>query len=224
MLVFSLRTWPKAQYLARALEIPPEAWEFPFLIVPVGGPEVSVFEAFERPNFGGLTERLKAMTKPLAAAAYADPWVKREVLADSKLAVAFHTGTTLEVVRELSARDGYEVMSMAEAIEARGDDVADLGDDLGGEGLLDRHGWLRDRWLGVDDDEVLRRTLSLPTWSTRHHSAAFWLASRPADWGRLAELGASAELMAALGGLVGEDLGHPVLATRWAQTVMAPVQ
>lgn len=39
MLVFSLRTWPKAQYLARALDVPPEAWEFPFLIVPVGAPK-----------------------------------------------------------------------------------------------------------------------------------------------------------------------------------------
>ena len=221
--MFSLRTWPKAQYLAKALEIPPEAWEFPFLIVPVGGPEVSVFEAFERPNFGGLTERLKAMTKPLAAAAYEDPWVKRELLADSKLAVAFHSGTTVEVVRDLSARDGYRVMSMAEAMDDRGTGAAEVEDDFEGEGLLDRHGWLRERWLGVDDDEMLRRTLSLPAWSTRHHSAAFWLASRPGDWSRLAELGARPAVMSALGELVTEDLAHPVLAKRWAQTVIAPV-
>jgi len=224
MLVWSLRTWPKAQYLARALSIPPEAWEFPFLIVPVGGPEVSVFEAFERPNFGGLTERLKALTKPLAAAAYEDPWVKRELLAESKLAVAFHSGTSVEVVRELSLADGYRVVSMAEALAERGQSAADVGDDFASEGLLDRQGWLREQWLGCDDDEMLRRTLALPPWSSRHCSAAFWLASRVDDWARLRELGASDQAMGALGGLIEDDLAHPVLTRRWAQTVMAPVQ
>jgi hypothetical protein len=215
MLVWSLRTWPKAQYLARALEIPAQAWEVPFLMVPVGGPEVSVFEAMERPNYGGLTERLKALTKPLAAAAYEDPWVKRSLLADSKLAVAFHTGASMALVAELSAKDGYRVMTMAEALAERGDDAEALGEGLEGEGLLDAHGRMREAWTGLEDDEVVRRTLALPVWSGRHHSAAFWLASRREDWGRLRELGASEEAMAALSALVHEDLEHPVIVERW---------
>ncbi|HHH29589.1 MAG TPA: hypothetical protein ENK57_14755 [Polyangiaceae bacterium] len=84
------------------------------------------------------------MTKPLAAA-YDDPWVKAELLAESKLAVAFHTGTTISVVRELSSKDGYRVVSMAEATAERGQAGGDLGEDLAGEGLLDHHGWLRER-------------------------------------------------------------------------------
>lgn len=215
MLVWSLRTWPKAQYLARALEIPAQAWEFPFLMVPVGGPEVSVFEAMERPNFGGLTERLKALTKPLAAAAYEDPWVKRALLAESKLAVAFHTGASMDLVRELSAKDGYRVVSMAEAMAERGDEVEALDDALEGEGLLDAHGRLRERWTGLDDDEVVRRTLALPVWGRRHHSAAFWLASQRPFWERLRSLGASDEAMQALSALIREDLEHPVIVERW---------
>jgi hypothetical protein len=213
MLVWSLRSWPKAQYLARALGIPVDAWEFPFLLVPVGGPEVSVFEAMDRPNFGGLTERLKALTKPLAAAAYDDPWIKAELLADSKLAMAFHTGATVELVTELSRRDGYRVVTMAEALQARGDACAE---DLHDEGLLDMHARWRRAWRvdGVKDEAILGETLKRGSWSTHLHSAAFFLASCP-DWSPVAAHEQAAD---ALAKLVLDDLEHPILARRLAKT------
>ena len=94
MLVWHLRSWPKAQYLAQALGIPPAAWEIPFLFASLGGPEISVFEAYDKPELGGLTARLKALTKPLSQVAHKDMWARDHLFTSDQLAVAFHPGTT----------------------------------------------------------------------------------------------------------------------------------
>jgi hypothetical protein len=211
LIVFSLRTWPKAQYLARALGIPTNAWDIPFLFAQLGGPELSVFEAMERPNLGGLTARLKALTKPLAAAAYTDPWVSSEVLGGGQVAVAFHPGVDSAQVREMSARDGYRVVDVADALTAR---RAELDETLANEGLLDGHAALRSRWLNDGMGDVLERTVALPVWDRRHHSAAFYLASRPEDWPRLARIDGAGDAMRALRDLVAVDIAHPVLTGR----------
>ncbi len=217
MLVWTLRSWPKAQYLARALALPPEAWEIPFLFVKVGGPELSVFEARERPELGGVTGRLKALTKPLVAAAYGDPWARSEIFGEGQIAVAFHPGATLHEVRAMCTDDGYLVLGVDEALLRRGD--APLAADLHDEGLVDGHARLRGGWrdAGADDTEVLRRTLALPVWHRRDHSAAFFLASQPDAWKRAAEhareLGDDAPILA-LAELVLTELAHPVLARR----------
>lgn len=221
MLVWTLRSWPKAQYLARALGIPPEAWEIPFLFVAIGGPELSVFEAMEKPELGGLTARLKALTKPLAGAAYADAWVRRELLAGSKLAVAFHPGVTVEEVRVMSERDGYRVLDMAAALSTQG------STDWHEEGLRDTHASCRAAWRddGADDDELLSRTLALDVWASHHHSAAHYLASRHADWARVASLALSAgraEALSALASLVLDAVQHPVLTKPFAALAREP--
>ncbi len=221
MLVWTLRTWPKAQYLARALEIPSDAWEIPYLFVPLGGPEVSVFEAMEKPELGMLTGRLRALTKPLAAAAYTDPWVKATLIGDSKLAVAFHPGVSAELVQEMSTRDGYRVVDMATAMSERtasskqqtagAEQPAE--ETLAREGLLDQHAEMRARWKaeGVDHDAMVARTLALPVWQTRHHSAAFYLASRLRDWPQSRELPWSSDAREALQALVRTDIAHPLV-------------
>lgn len=225
MLLWTLRTWPKAQYLARALAIPAEAWEIPYLFVAIGGPELSVFEAMEKPELGGLTTRLKALTKPVAAAAYNDAWVREEVLAGSKLAVAFHPGVTAEQVREMSERDGYRVLDMAAAMTARGS--IPHGDDWRDEGLSDAHATCRAAWReeGADDDELLARTLALDVWESHDHSAAHYLASRPADWPRLATLALAKDrgaALRALASLVLDAVEHPVLIKPLAALAARP--
>jgi hypothetical protein len=221
MLVWTLRTWPKAQYVARALSIPPDAWEIPFLFAPLGGPEISVFEAMEKPELGGLTQRLRGLTKPLAAAAYTDPWIKSTLLAESKLALAFHPGVDAEQVQQMSTRDGYRVVDMATAMSERGDQLG--SESLADEGLADRHAQLRAKWKaeGADDDALLRRTLALPVWDTAYHSAAFYLLSRVADWPRIGELGSEHELAQRRLRELVSDVAHPVLSNR-LHTLSAP--
>lgn len=204
LIAWTLRTWPKAQYLARAMGIPPDAWEIPYLFVPIGGPELSVFEAMEKPELGGLTARLKALTKPLAAAAYTDPWIRSELIGESKLAVAFHPGVDLEQVRQMCTRDGYQVLDMASAIEARGE-VA-LDERLEEEGLLDGHARLRAAW---PEEDIVHNTIALPVWPARHHSAAFYLASRIDSWPAL-----EGDVAQAIRSLVTTDLMHSALIKR----------
>ena len=215
MLVWTLRMWPKAQYLARAMGIPPDAWEIPYLFAPVGGPELSVFEAMDRPELGGLTQRLKALTKPLAAAAFEDPWVFGELLAGSKLAMAFHPGVDIEQVRTMSERDGYRVVGMAERLAEKRAISADMTD----EGLIDGHAELRAAWRnkGMDDDAMVDNTVRLPVWSTRYHSAAFYLTSRTDAWGRIAELCSGQQepnAATAVAELVRSDIEHRTLLNR----------
>ena len=223
MLLWTLRTWPKAQYLARALGIPPDGWEIPYMFVAVGGPELSVFEAMEKPELGGLTTRLKALTKPLAGAAYEDPWVRREIIGESKLAVAFHPGVTVEQVREMSERDGYRVWEMPDAMTARADAV--VGDDFAAEGILDGHARLRRRSDGEDSDAVWQRTLALPAWPARHHSAAFHLAAQRDQWGHVARMAIAAgtrDPFTALAALILDDVQHAVLAKPLAMLASDP--
>ncbi|MEZ4441192.1 MAG: hypothetical protein R3B72_18980 [Polyangiaceae bacterium] len=200
MLLWTLRSWPKAQPLARALQIPPEAWEIPFLFVAVGGPELSIFEARERPELGGLTARLKALTKPLAAAATSDPWVRDAIARGGRLAVAFQPGVDEDEVRRFSEGDGYRVWGIRAALEARGPFTPRLVD----EGLADACPW--------STPAAIRQALaSAEMWQARHHSAAFRLVEDVAGWGAfLAE--ATPEAADGLGGLVLDDLAHPVLA------------
>ncbi len=208
MLIFTLRTWPKAQHLARALGIPVDAWEIPFLFVAVGGPELSVFEAMEKPELGGLTARLKALTKPLAAAAHDDVWVREHVRGESKIAVAFHPGVNLDQLREMSSRDGYDVVDMATALAARR--ATDVADNLDDEGLLDGFGRLSKDW---PDADRVARTLALPAWHHHHHSAAFFLLG--ARWDDI-DFTQHAEARDALKAL-GADVLHPVITRRLAK-------
>ncbi|MCA9617723.1 MAG: HAD family hydrolase, partial [Myxococcales bacterium] len=172
MLLWTLRSWPKAQPLARALQIPPEAWEIPFLFVAVGGPELSIFEARERPELGGLTARLKALTKPLAAAATSDPWVRDAIARGGRLAVAFQPGVDEDEVRRFSEGDGYRVWGIRAALEARGPFTPRLVD----EGLADACPW--------STPAAIRQALaSAEMWQARHHSAAFRLVEDVAGWG-----------------------------------------
>lgn len=205
LVAWTLRTWPKAQYLARALEIPPAAWEIPYLFTALGGPELSVFEAMEKPELGGLTARLKALTKPLAAAAYADPWIKSELLGNSKLALAFHPGVDLDQLGEMCDRDGYRVVDMATALAERGPQVDDA---LSDEGLVDGHAALRALWADSDDDSVTARTLQLDVWSRHDHSAAFYLVSQRERWSAIRE---HTNAWRCVTELITTDIAHPAL-------------
>ena len=207
LLLWNLRTWPKAQYLARALGIPAEAWEIPFLFAPLGGPELSIFEAMEKPELGGLTGRLKALTKPLAAAASTDPWVSHNI-AQSKLAVAFHPGVSMAQAREMTTQDGYRVVGISEALAERR--TAEIDPSLSDEGLIDQHARLRRTWAGADDETIIANTLLLPVWEHRHHSAAFFLCAQAKAWRNLAPSPRDA-----LEALITEDIAHPVLTKRW---------
>lgn len=213
MLVWTLHRWPKAQYLAQALSIPPQAWTIPSLFVPVGGPEISAFEAAERPDLGELGTRLKALAKLAAAAAHQDPWVK-EHLGEGILAGAFHPGVEMADLVAMCERDGYRVVHIDDALATPGEPTID--DD----GLHDAFGPMRAQWTadGLDEVAILERTLSLPVWNARHHGAAFFLLSRPEDWlvaARTAEREQQRDALAVLARLVVE-LAQPVLLKRLA--------
>lgn len=211
MLVWTLNDWPKAQYLAHALTIPPQAWSVPSLFVAVGGPEISAFEAAERPDLGELGRGLNALAKLAAAAAHRDPWVKTN-LGEGILAGAFHPVLDMPGLVEMCERDGYRVVHIDEAMAARGE--GELPDD----GLHDAYAPLRLQWLqeGLGDEAILAKTLALPVWGERHHGAAFFLLSRPEDWvlvARMAQTGGHTAAVAALTELV-IGLAHPVLLKR----------
>ena len=192
MLVWTLERWPKAQYLAQALSIPPQAWTIPSLFVPVGGPEISAFEAAERPDLGELGRGLTALAKLAAAAAHRDLWVK-EHLGEGILAGAFHPGLPMRALVEMCERDGYRVVHIDEAMARR---VESLVDD----GLHDAHRSLRMKWMaeGRDDETILAKTLALPVWNERHHAAAFFLLSQPNDWPLVVRLARDLNQTAAL--------------------------
>lgn len=227
MLVWTLHRWPKAQYLAQALTIPTPAWTVPSLFVPVGGPEISAFEAAERPDLGELGTRLKALAKMAAAAAHRDRWVKQH-LGEGILAGAFHPGVEMRDLVAMCERDGYRVVHIDDALAAPSEPSPE--DD----GLHDAFGPLRAKWTadGLDEETIIERTLALPLWKERHHSAAFFLLSRPEDWlvaARVAHRGGHQDALAVLARLVIE-LAQPVLLKRLASVakevpeVFAPEQ
>jgi len=207
MLVWTLNDWPKAQYLAQALAIPPQAWSVPSLFVSVGGPEINAFEAAERPDLGELGRGLNALAKLAAAAAHRDPWVK-EHLGEGILAGAFHPVLEMSALVEMCERDGYRVVHIEEAMAGREGALPD-------DGLHDAFAPLRMQWMteGLDDEAILARTLALPVWEERHHGAAFFLLSRPDDWSLMARLAKAEGHTAALAALAELVIGlaHPVL-------------
>jgi hypothetical protein len=215
MLLWSLRMWPKAQRLARALEIPPSAWDIPWFFVAVGGPELSVLEAFDRPNLGGLLSRFQALSAPLSAAAYDDPWVRDTLAPVGGLALVYHPGTDVKTVRSLSQKDGYSVHTMDAVLTPLGRRPDDS------DGLLDQQSERCRNWL-KGGKQPLDETLALPLWSKNHHAAAFYLLEC-ANWSSLVlKLERRPLVREALLALVLDELAHPHMVRRLLAAMATP--
>jgi hypothetical protein len=216
MLVCTIRSWPKAQYLALALGIPPAAWEIPFLFASLGGPEISVFEAYDKPELGGLTARLKALTRPFSEAVHRDKWARTTIFGTEQLAVAFHPGTDFDEVVKRGKEDGYRVYQMHEILKER--TVPGSANPVGrDEGLEDWQGYRLARWrlTGEDDRTIYQNTLALD-WGD-FTSASFFLLSRLEDISVFIELGKQNPpdgesgdwVVERLGRLAFDYVGHP---------------
>ncbi|MEM9693444.1 MAG: hypothetical protein AAGA56_12920 [Myxococcota bacterium] len=230
MLVWTLRRWPKAQYLALALGIPPAAWDIPFLFAALGGPEISVFEAYDKPELGGLTNRLKALTRPLSEAVHRDRWARENLFQTEQLAVAFHPGTDFDEVVKRGREDGYRVEAMDDLLDER-TTPASSGAVGRHEGLEDWQSYRLARWRfsGLDDRAIYARTLAVEGWGEDFSSAGFFLLSRLEDLALLIELGDAQPpshatrdwVVERLATLAFEQLAHPSLLTPFLQKGLA---